>query len=71
MVALTVPRVAPWAIVFRSVGALFGNLLESHSNLPLVDNALAVQVQRRDGGAANRGEANHHCGIIAPGRVSL
>ena len=35
----------------------------------LVDDTPAVQVQRRDGGAANRGKANHHCVIIAPGKM--
>jgi len=35
----------------------------------LIDDPLTVQVQRRDGGAADRGEANHHCVIIAPGKM--
>ncbi len=36
---------------------------------PLIDDALAVQIQRCDGGAANRGKANHHRVIIAPGKM--
>lgn len=36
---------------------------------PLVDDTLAVQIQRRAGGAANRGEANYYCVIIAPSKM--
>jgi hypothetical protein len=37
--------------------------------LALVHDAFAIQVQLRNRSAANRGETDHHCVVIAPGEM--
>ncbi len=43
--------------------------VNEQKELPLVDDALSIQVQFRDRGPANRGEANNHRIVIAPGEM--
>jgi hypothetical protein len=42
---------------------------DKQQELPLIDNACSIQVQLRNGGSANRGQANHQSVVITPGEM--
>jgi hypothetical protein len=42
---------------------------DKQQELSLIDHAFPVQVQLRDRSAANRGQTDHDCVVIAPGKM--
>jgi hypothetical protein len=46
-------------------------LADKQQKLPLIDHAFPVQIQLRDRSAANRGQADHNCVVIAPGKMLM